>query len=273
MFDYRPHARILVALAAMILLPLATAQAEPDPTDEVDDQALAVEFYEQASQAYGAGEFDRAAEYLGRAFDHDPDLIYRYNQILALYGLGDYETALALLDEHKEAMIDDERFDDVDDLRLELEESLAELRELEAQREQERAAEQEVQPLPQESVEESSNTLAWAMLGTGGASLAAGLFFGSGVLLSQHIDRIEASRTPEGEQEVYSGITFERQDDLDILRSHQILTATFLTAGALLGGTGAFLLWRGRSSEAGLEDGPALGLHLTPGSVLLRGTF
>lgn len=253
------HSYLLSAAAVLAIVFALPANATGEtPHEEEPSPERATEYYQDASDAYAAGKFDRAAELLDRAFANDPDLIYRYNQLMAYLGLGDYEAGLALLDDYGAAMRDDGRFDDVEELRLELEQSYEAARE---KREQEqREAEETAEKEDEEEVEQadiepvdvddaSGNTVAWTLLGTGGAAVAGGLFLSSGMLLSDPIDRIEQSRTPEDERQVYAGIDLERQDDLDVLRTHQILSIALLSGGAILGATGTVLLMRGDSAE------------------------
>src|SRR5690606_22327447 len=91
-----------------------------------DARARATQFYEQASEAYSQGHFARAIDLLERAFAHDQNLVYKYNQILAHQGLGQYEEALRILDIYAEPMESDGRFDDIMDIRAQLEEAIAE---------------------------------------------------------------------------------------------------------------------------------------------------
>jgi len=72
-------------------------------------------FYQQALQAYQAGEYHKADKLLQRAYAEDPNLMYPYNRIMALEAAGDYEDALEVLEIYRQPMLEDEkeRFDDV----------------------------------------------------------------------------------------------------------------------------------------------------------------
>ena len=123
----------LLACAALSLPATAVAQATDAEAEvqaeqerpDYDPAARAADYYEQAAQAYAEGNFERAAELLHRAFAHEPNLIYKYNEILALLGSGDYQSALDILDTYREPLAADGRFDDVDELEEELLEAQA----------------------------------------------------------------------------------------------------------------------------------------------------
>ena len=272
------HRFIAVTTSIFILLLPITAFADGGAADDEvpTNTERAADYYQEASEAYSTGQFDRAAELLALAFEYDPDLIYRYNQVLAHLGQGDYEAGLSVLDDYEVAMKQDGRFDDVDELRQELEEALQDRQQRAVAEEaaSEDSAEPEtddaeVEPPPTFHTDDTSNVIAWWLVGTGSAFFAVGTFYASGIPLRNHIDRIERSRTPEGEREVYDGITFERQDDLDTLRTFQILSVVLLASGAAAGGTGFFLLRRNRSSELSLQ--PAVDNHGV--GALVRGRF
>ena len=278
-----------VAIASMPLFAFAT-DGPGDGLSEEEATQRAADYYREASQAYANGEFERAADLLHRAFSHDADLIYLYNQVMALMGMGDYDKALDRLAEYEQPLLDDERFEDIEELRVEIEDYIAAKKE-EEQRAKERRAEQE--QLEEERraqkeaaleddigapyEEEESNALGWGLAGTGAATLATGLFFSSGVLIADHIDRLEGSRTPEDERTVYDGMSFERDDDLSTLRTHRVLSALFLSSGVALTISGGVLLKGGNSSEPDTIEG--LSLRLTPTlstdriGAALRGRF
>ncbi len=282
---------IFGAFVAIASTPLfASAFAGDGPGEELTEEEAAqraTDYYQEASQAYANGEFERAADLLNRAFAHDADLIYLYNQVMALMGVGDYDRALKLLAEHEQSLLDDERFDDIAELRTELEDYLAAREEQERRAEEQRAQrEQEQQAQEQAALEEDmdapfeeeeSNSLGWGLAGSGAATLATGLFFGSGILVSDHIERIEGSRTPDDERAVYDDVSFDRDDDLSTLRTHRVLSAVFLSSGVILTATGGVLLKRGSDSESGTGEGLTLRLKPTLSTdrvgAVLRGRF
>lgn len=257
---FRLAAAIIVALT--FVAPVAAAD-EPSEVESPDAEQQAAEAYSEASEAYAAGQFDRAAELLDLAFDYDPDLIYRYNQLLAYLGMADYEAGIALLDEYQEVMEKDARFDDIGELREEFEEAIAEREPRDEAREEQQLEEPaaiSTPPTTTDEDEDSGNILGWTMVGSGSALLAGGLVVGSGVLIGDQIDRIEGSRTAESQQQIYGGESIDRQDDLDTLRTHRILSAVLLSVGAVASATGGLLLWRSSSST----DDTTSSLRLDP---------
>lgn len=259
-----------IFLSAALMLPCfaVSTTATAETTEERSEESIqkAAEYYQEAAELYVDGQFDRAAELLDLAFSHDPDLIYRYNQILSYQGLGDYERALEMLAEYEEAMKEDERFDDIGEIRGELESAIAAIEEEEAARRAEREEKEGLEaiglPPGDKKEEESSNTLGWALVGTGGATVAGGLFFSSGFLVRDRIDRLEQTRTPTDAQEIYGDSPYNRLDDLDTIRTHQQLTIAFLAGGVVLTSAGSFLLWRNRGEDTAPAN--ASSLHLQP---------
>ena len=78
------------ALAVLIAVALSMPSvAWAGPAEE------AAEYYSQATTAYQSGDYLKAADLLDLAFGKNPDLVYKYNRILALQAAGDYDKALA----------------------------------------------------------------------------------------------------------------------------------------------------------------------------------
>ena len=263
----RPGKILISSLLTLVLFTMPQVAFAEDEQDSEASRQKAAEYYQEAAELYMDGQFDRAAELLGLAYEHDPNLVYRYNQILAYQGLGDYEGALDLLAEYEEAMGEVEGFDDIAEIREELEEVIAAI-EAEAARaeEAERAEKEEVEIIDEPRQAESSNTLAWALVGTGGATLAGGLLLSSGMLIGDEIDRLEGSRTPSAEEEVYGTTSFDRQDDLDTLRTHQMLSVVLLSGGALLTATGSVMLMRSGGADPAMEESSSLRMQPAVGS-------
>ena len=257
----------LAGLASPILLAPAPAQAQQQEATEEAEQpgydpaARAAEHYEEAAQAYGEGNFERAAELLQRAFAHDPNLIYKYNEILALMGMGDYEQALRLLDTFGEPMEADGRFTDLDELEAELKEAIAA-----AETDGEDEAPEEEEPLvveqppelePQEEVADSPNILAWTLVGTGAALLGGGGFVASGILIADEMERLNQYTSVEYED----SDEFSHEADVSVLNTHRIISVVLLSAGfaATATGVGLLLFDRGDANPQARE-----GLQLTP---------
>ncbi|TXD32341.1 hypothetical protein FRC96_17925 [Lujinxingia vulgaris] len=267
--------RLLALLISASLLATPTMAFAQD-----DARARATQFYEQASEAYSQGHFARAIDLLERAFAHDQNLVYKYNQILAYQGLGEYEEALRILDIYAEPMESDGRFDDIMEIRAQLEEAIAEkdAAVVEAPKGGETTEETPVEApaieAPPEVEDAQPNVLAWSLIGAGGVALAGGALFGSGVLIGDTIERIENSTTPEGLQNTYTGDR-TRDDDLDQLSTHRTLTVAFLAGGVVLGAAGTTLLVldqrTDRDDSATLSISPAAGPGFAGAS--LRGQF
>lgn len=244
-----------------------------------DNEERAAQFYQEASEAYGAGDYGRAAELLERAFAHEQNLVYKYNQILAIQGLGDYQEALRLLDIYGDPLRLDGRFDDVDELKEELEQALEAHRESEAaheaaQKEQELA----IEPPPAEPAPalQGTNILGWSLIGAGTAALATGALFGSGVLIKDVTARLEDSRTAADEETIYGSSEFNREDDLATLHTHRILTAALVAGGVTAAGAGGVILFlksgqkRG-AAGASLEVAPVINPDMA--GAFIRGRF
>ena len=233
----------VVALTALFFLAPATALA-----DDLTDEEVAAEYYEEASQAYESGEFDRAADLLGRAFERDPNPVYRYNEILALQGAGNYERALALVDEFEEDLHQVSSKEDITEIRAELNEAIdardAERRAAEKANEPDEPA--GIEPPPASDDAEGSNLLAWSLIGSGGAALGAGLFFGSGLLIADDVDRLEQSADGD---DIYTDSEFSYDDDRSTLRTHRILSGALLAGGFVAAATGTTMLILGGGSD------------------------
>ncbi|RAL23129.1 hypothetical protein DL240_09615 [Lujinxingia litoralis] len=248
---FAPRHRLLALLLTTSLLFAPTAAFAQDDAHE-----RATAFYQEASEAYSQGRFGRAVDLLEQAFAHDPNLIYRYNQILAYQGMGKLDEALRMLDIYAETMAQDGRFEDLPELRGQLEAAIAE-----------RDAAPEATPAPApaplaappEAAEPASNVMAWSLVGAGGVALAASALFGSGLLIDDTLERLEVSRTEGTAHPVYAGAQ-SRNDDVSQLRTHQTLTVAFLAGGVALGAAGATMLFLNpRASE---PDAGAL--HIAP---------
>ena len=248
--------RALFVLATVVLVAGIPVVGVADESPDADQQAL--DYYAQAGEAYEEGQFERAAELLERAYDHDERLVYRYNQILALEAAGDYDAALALVEDYQDKLDDHEDFEDIAEIRGELEEAV----EPDEPEEQDDVEEVDEQIEPADEPREAPNLVGWSLVGGAGASLAGGLVVGSGVLIGDTVDRLE-SAGDQGEDAVYGDTDYSRDDDLSTLRTHRWLTAGLLVGAAALGGAGAAVLW---SDRQGGDDAAARGgvqLHPT----------
>lgn len=262
---------LIITICFSFLPALAFADETDEQTEEVD---RAAEYYQEALEAYSSGEFTRSAELLERAFAHDQNLVYKYNQVLAYQGAGEYEEALRVLDIYGDPMRADGRFDDITEIFEELNDAIAE-RDARLAEEETRRAEMEEKEEPEEIVAppepEGPNIVAYSLLGAGGASLAAGLLFSSGILIGDTITRLEDSRTSEGHQDIYGAGEFTRDDDMSRLRTHQTMSIIFLAGGVILGATGGTLLFldgSGDNEEPGaLTFRPTIGVDVAGASI------
>lgn len=277
MYIRRSLLHFFILLVTLLALAPAIAVADGNSSEEVVDRAA--QYYQEARQAYGDGHFARAAELLERAYAHERNLVYKYNQILAYQGLGDYGEALRILDIYGDPLRDDGRFDDIDELAEELEEAQAARQAREAaladgDGDDENGDDNGDDPVePPPLPDDGPNMLAWSLVGGGGALFAGGLLLSSGLLISSTVERLEGSRTAEEAAQVYGNGTYNRDDDLSTLRTHQTMSIIFLAGGVVLGGTGiGLMLLDGGSDTAGAQSGslqfqPLLGLDVAGASL------
>ncbi len=257
-------------IISLLTVPPSVAFAGPEE---------AAEYYEQASQAYQSGDYDKAAKLLRRAFAEDSNLIYKYNRILALQAMGDIDTALEELDVWENRMKEDGRFDDIDEIRQQLEEAKAKA-ETEKKDDTETAeagsgdkkdgdATHEdkdgkdgdgkvvkTDPVePVEPAEQGPNILGWSLVGVGVAGLGTAGLFGSTVLISDIADRREQLASGTSRAEVYQDFDdadAQFQDDQNTWSTHQTITWVSLGLGAvaLIGGGAVLLMDAGDDTEA-----------------------
>ncbi len=240
---------------------------EPEEELAASGEERAAEFARQARVAYSAGRYDEAADLLERAFAHDTNLVYMYNRVLALVGAQRFEDAERVLDVYGDVLRDDERFDDIDEIA----EGVREGREAALAAESGEEVEEESQVEPVEAppeVESGPDVLALSLMGGGGAVLGTGILLSSGVLIGDRIERLENPDVVGA----YEGSEFARDDDLRALRSHQVLSAVLLAAGAGAVGAGAFLYVRGSGDR---EGAVSVEFEAGPGSAgaVVRGRF
>jgi tetratricopeptide (TPR) repeat protein len=267
--------KILAAfIAACLSVPPGMAFAGPEE---------AAQYYEQASKAYEEGELAKAADLLERAYAEDPNLIYQYNRVLALQAMGKNDQALKILDIYGNPMREDGRFDDVKEIRSQIEKAKAEADAAAKKNAETKTATNDDKIGDEigeggdgeakiaEPVDSGPNILGWSLVGVGVAGLSAAGLFGSGVLISDVVDRRDCM-SPAGTplNDCYSDFddaVAQNKSDRDTLSTHQTLTWVSLGVGvaALIGG-GAVMLMDG---QAGAEaDAPVSAdkaeVHLSP---------
>ena len=236
--------RIYPVVTAVVLLLLVPTTAMGDQ-QQVDDADQALQYYQDAGEAYQQGEYERAAELLERAWERDEQLVYRYNQILALEGAGHYDRALELLDDYQPKLADHDDFGDIDEIRSDLEEAIA-LRD--AEEADDDTTDKIDPPDDVEPVDQPANVLAWSLTGGGAALFSTGLLLSTGVFIGDTIDRIETA-ADDGVQAVYDDTDYDPDDDLGTLRTHRWLAAGMLIGGAAIGATGAVMLYSTPDSD------------------------
>lgn len=232
-----------VCIIGLLTVPPTMAFAGPEE---------AAEYYDQASKAYQNGDYDEAAKLLRRAFAEDSNLIYKYNRILALQAMGDIDTALEELDIWENRMKEDGRFDDISEIRAQLEKAQAEANaeKQKAGKEQKEAKEQKAkeqkdQIEPVGPVDDGPNYLGWSLVGVGAVGLGTAALFGSTLLIEDVEANLQCSEDkgapncyPEG-----SDVNALYRDDYDTWETHQTITWVTLGLGAVaLVGGGAVLL-------------------------------
>lgn len=166
-------ARLLSLLLVVSLTFPATVWAQDDGA------AKAAAYYDEAATAYQQGDYRKAAELLDLAFGAQPDLVYKYNRILALQALGEHELALTELNAMYTPMKADSqnRFEDIDDIKAQLEAAIAERKPVE-----EPTEEPPIEP-PAVVEKPQPNYLAWGLIGGGVLVGSVGGLFLSGLLM------------------------------------------------------------------------------------------
>ncbi|MGM0557182.1 MAG: hypothetical protein ACQEVA_12440 [Myxococcota bacterium] len=214
----------------------------------------AKEYYSQAKDAYQAGEFTRAADLLERAYAEDPNLIYQYNRILALQGMEEYKEALRVLDIYENPMKEDGRFDDVAEIRAQLEESIAEQKEQEGQQDKDTEKNKE-----KETVADRDKTATSDASSDSGSSTSPDSDTASGQDLklgdTRKRDRIIGwSLVGAGAVAAIAGSPFytKNPDDLtdDELGTYRTISIITISSAVVLGSAGAYFLYRGYSDES-----------------------
>lgn len=224
------------------------------------DPQKAAEYYQQATEAYQNGDLESAADLLNKAYAEDPDLVYQYNRILALQGLGKYEEALQVASALEAPMKADpqNRFEDIAEIKAQLQ----------AQVEKQRQAQTDTTTTDATTANNNTDTtvedqttiqpepsgppiLAYALLGAGGALLVPGVLFVTGILMpsdaadclgiggSAQGDACEAFAEARGAEPSVETGTSEAKD---VQKLHAALAIAFLTTGVLTAAAGAIVL-------------------------------
>lgn len=242
----------LLALMLAILLTVPAAAWADDGAD------AATEYYNQATVAYQQGDYQKAADLLDLAFGSNPDLVYKYNRILALQALGDFDTALAELNTMLGPMKADSkhRFDDVDDIKTQIEAAIK------ARDDAKNPPPDDTTPIeqPPEPAKSGPNYLGIGLLAGGGLVAATGVLFITAVLLPSSVKEclgIQASpncdeyRDAGGDDEISAEEA--QKDARSVQNTHKIAAVSLLAGGVVIAGVGAILLIM---DGGGAEDPP-----------------
>ncbi|MFB6263624.1 MAG: hypothetical protein ABEL76_08385 [Bradymonadaceae bacterium] len=198
------------------------------------------DYSRRAQKLYQQEEYEKAASLLLKAYREEPNLTYQYNRIRALEGAEQYTKALEVLKKYEEAMLEADGYDELPELKKSLraraekkkrgkETSPRETGERKQWREQKAAASSSADEggsgssaRQRDAGTGSKRTLGWSLLGAGGASLAAGTLFATGLLL------------PGSTQgSTYSG-------SASTLKTHKIAAGTLLGLGAAAAAAGTY---------------------------------
>lgn len=268
------------------------------PTLVFADVETAQEYYRQASEAYQNGDLERAADLLERAYAEDPNLVYQYNRILALKGMSRFKQALRVLEIYENPMKDDEqnRFSDIEEIKSDLEAAIekknaepvdgdgtdgdgdgtdGDVKEgdgSDGDKDGDGDGKEEPEPA------EGSSWVAYTLLGSGVVATGLGILFGSGVLVSDELDRASCASdnfggANSGEFDSVAAFTScgyaptiqtdnsftqftdlegQYEDDVDAIGTQQVLAGVFIgTGAALLIAGGVALLVSSPESESG----------------------
>lgn len=249
----RLHGTSLALCLALLLGASSGASAQ-----ELDaGRARAVQLFRESADAYREGRFDEAATLLREARALHPEPLLAYNLARALEGAGDIEGAVeayhAYLTEAPDAA-------DAPAVRARLtglERHLAEIRTLEAEREELRAR-AESRTLPPPVIARSADSVPWIVVGAGGGVVVVGAVLG--------------------------GVAIARNGEAQRATTHAGATTAIADAGALataanvmfvIGGTAALVgaIW-GTIDVVSLGGGDAsASLRIGPGSIAVHGSF
>ena len=234
LFCRRLPGRLLALLLAILLTFPSAAWA---------DESAAAEFYSQATAAYQQGDYQKAADLLDLAFGAHPDLVYKYNRILALQALGAFDTALAELNTMYGPMKADSqnRFDDIEQIKTQIEAAIR-------ARDTDKAPTDPPDPPPEQPAPSSDaagpNIPAIALMGGGGLLLTTGLLFATAIFLPEDVKECLGLGTSVDCEDLIEdhGTAADSQDHArEVQTTHQIAAVSLISAGAIAAGIGVVL--------------------------------
>lgn len=237
-----------VVLTCALLLPSTLAFAG---TEE------ARQYFKQAKQAYGEGEFEKAASLLEKAYAEEANLTYQYNRIRALEGAGQYEKALEVLEAYERPMLDAKGFEDVPKLKAALQKKVGdsggaatdsgETKTADSGDTDDMADPDAKKPGGTDEGASANNLkpLGWGLVGLGAASAGSAAIFGSYLTLNDEIT-----------QKLKAGDPLNDAADRKTVNTNQAITVTSIavSAGALIGG--GVILMQGMGQEKGADASP-----------------
>jgi len=276
---------------------LATALCLGSSVVAMADPQKAAEYYQSASTAYQNGDYMKSADLLERAYAEDPNLIYQYNRILALQAAGKYDRAMRVLEVYAGPMKEDakKRFEDVPQIRAQLEKQIAEKKKADAEKTDEKQNDHENQEETAQNHNQNDNQndnqnhdtgnpdttkgdvtahtggggshlLPVVLIGSGVALGAAAGVFGSGVLIQYKLDQADVcGKNGFDDPNCYPDEPDKEAAydyDQKVIKQHRILTIAFGAAGLAAAVTGV-LLWV-MAPEDDVPDAAKTGLVLTP---------
>lgn len=230
----------------------------------VADTDKAREYYQDAVELYNAGKFEESAKLLKKAYEEEANLTYQYNRIRALQGAGKYEKALEVLRTYEQPMLDAKGFEDIQEIKSELEEKVAADKPSESKQAETEPEQQASDTFtPAESPEttqgdrsESDDSAGgrppgevagWASVGVGAASIGAGTLLASGLLLG--FNPQDEDTTPNTDEVT---LPQAKYDKLQAQRVASYVTFGVGAAAAITGGV--LLLTSGQEARPAARD-------------------
>jgi tetratricopeptide (TPR) repeat protein len=225
-----------------------------------DDREKALKLFEDSDKAYKAGQFEQAADLLREAYGLYPEPLLLYNLGRAQEGLGDmagavesYEKYLSEAKDLKDRGAIERRIATLKAQIAKQEEDARRRAEEEERRRREEEERRRHPPPPIDTRTTLEKVGPWATMGTGGAILGAGIFFG-----------IHASTTHD--DAVATPIQRDAQElQHSAERSATIANVLFVVGGAALAGGFAWKVYQWQTGTTSRAQVVA-----TPGSVSLR---
>jgi tetratricopeptide (TPR) repeat protein len=244
--------RVLIVLAVLVAGLGTSAYAE--------DRDMALKLFEDSDKAYKAGKFERAAELLREAYGLYPEPLLLYNLGRAQEGLGDtkgavesYEQYLAESKEIKDRAAIERR---IATLKAQIQRQEDEAKRRAEEEERRRREEEERKRNPPPPIDDRTPLEKygpWVTMGSGGAVVITGVFFGVRAQ-STHDDAVATAIQRDAQ---------ELQQSAE--RSATIANVLFVVGGAAIAGGVAWKVYQWKTGSSSSAQVVA-----TPTSVSLR---